>query len=258
MPTVDIDTDEIRDLLRRQGDVIVQLIGGRKTVQELAAILEPSQRTIRRALETYASNGLVSQEINTYQLTHLGKQIATARCQYTRRETAVLDAADVLSHVPREASIGYDMLDGVESSSYPESMPDVAFNPIEESMKGADRVRGISPEARDRYVQVFSEHIIRGTEIELILENATIENLDTFYGAEWRDAISKPNCSVYPAETVPEFGVIIVNQSEVWIGVYRDGGEMMGTLYNDSGRAVAWAIDLFKDLRCRSDEALNP
>lgn len=121
---------------------------------------------------------------------------------------------------------------------------------VETSMERADRVRGIAPEARQRYVEVFADHIFRQrTDVGLILEQETIANLDEYYTAQWRGALEHPNCTIWQAETVPPFGLIIVDQSDVWIGVYQDGGGLIGTLHNDSRPAVEWAQGLYERYR---------
>ncbi|WP_248908186.1 helix-turn-helix transcriptional regulator [Halocatena marina] len=259
MPTTEADADEVLRLLHKYGDVITQLLSDELTVHELALLLDPSQRTIRRVLETFDEQGLVVQEKNAYRLTQYGRQVAWLQCQHNRRISEVIDASEVLANLPGDAAIGCEMMRGVEAKTYPSSMRDVAFDPVEDSMESADRIRGISPEVRDRYVQLFTRHIFNyETEVELILEMEMIQGLNNFYSTELREAISAHNCSIWPAETVPAYGLIIVDEAEVWIGVYRNGGELMGTLYNDSSQAVAWAIDLFDSYREQADRVLNP
>lgn len=241
---------DIMRFLDNWGDIIEQLLAGETSVQELGLYLDRPPRTIRRALATLADHGLVVREHNAFRLTQFGRHVAWTFCGYRQQLRDVTDAAELLACLSFEAPIGCELMDGVAVERYPETVPDVAFDEVEISMEGADRVCGIAPEARQRYVEVFAGHVFRQrTDVELILDQETITNLDEYYTSQWRGALNHPNCTIWQTDTVPAFGLIIVDQSDVWVGVYQDGGGLIGTLHNDSMAAVEWALALYERYR---------
>lgn len=258
MPTAKPQPEEVMRVLNTWGDVIEQLLAGETTPHELAAYLDRSQRTIRRSLETLEENGLVCHRKNAYRLTQLGHQIAWAHCDYQQRIERVTEAAPLLIRLPFTPVLPWEVLDGVEQTIAPPAAPDVPFDDVERSMKGANTIRGIAPHIERQYVEVFGQHVFEfSTEVELILAPETIGSAGTFYPDQWDAALERDHFTVWPVEDVPPFGVILVDAAVVWIGVYpENGGGLVGTLRNDTETAVQWAREFFERYRTQADGTL--
>lgn len=258
MLSSDGDVEQITQAVNKWGDVLGQLLVGEMSPQELDAALDSSGRTIRRALEEFETAGLIHREEATVSLTQFGRLVALAHSNYRDYLQSITEAADLLSHLSGSPPIGCPMMEGARTEMYSESVPDTAFESIARSMRDADRIRGFSPVARDHYVGAFSEHIFTyETEVELILEHETVEGLDEHYPDVWHQALSKSNCRIWPVEEVPEYGLIIIDNAEVWLGVYRQGGiGLMGAVHNDTPGAASWATNLWERYRSQAGNPL--
>lgn len=247
------NSEEILRLLQNRGDVLEGLLADEMPIQVIDAWIGRSDRTTRRIVRDFEDHGLVVRDENVVTLTQFGRQLALAHHQYMDHVRTAKQSKELLVKLPGEAQIGCELMGGARTETYPDS--DAAFDTVALSMRGADRIRGVAPTARGRYVDVFSEHIFdHRTEIELILGHDSIESLDEHYTGAWRDALDEPNCEIWPAESVPEYGLIIIDDAEVYLGVYD--GELMGTIHNDSSAAVEWAVDIFDEQREQAGDAL--
>lgn len=252
MAATDTQPGEIRELLDERWAIIEQLLAGEATTHELTAYLEPSRRTIKRGLDDLVDYGLVAREKNAHRLTHFGRMGAKMQCNYMRQMGTTLKAAPLLERLPPGTEIGCEMMDSVEVAIEPELAPEAAWEPVHRAVDSADRVRGFAPKVSRSYVSTFYEQVVEeNTGVELVLPEDVLAAIVANYDHEWRSAITADNCWFGSAESdVPPFGLIIIDQSEVWVGVYRDSGNALaGTLRNDTGSAVGWAVELFNRYR---------
>jgi predicted transcriptional regulator len=251
MLMIDTQPGDILASLNRRGEVIEQLLAGETTQRELVTYLDLSRRTVGRALDTLIEEGFVRRvDGNTYRLTLFGRQIAQSHCEHMRRITRLARAASLLDRLPDVTMIDARLMDGVEIEHAPACDPDILFDAIERSIEDADSVRGIAPYSRRRYVEVFGAHVFMETEVELILERERIAQIVGNYQETWREAITQENLTVRSTETEPDYGLIIVDDELVWLGVYpENGGGLVGLLKNNSLEAVEWAIEVFASYR---------
>lgn len=250
------DSEELLELLRKWGDVIEQLLTGESSQQELNAYLDLSRRTIGRALSEFEEMGVVTHEKNNYWLTHYGRQVAWARCEYTSRIEAVEEAAPLLKRLPGNIPLGCEILDDAEIVVEPEAAPESAWVPVDRAVAEGDEVKGIAPKVTRSYIDTFYGEIVEeNTAVELILPQSVFTAIVANYDREWQAAITTENCWFGAFNGVPPFGMLIIDDSEVWIGVYRDSGSALaGTLHNDSEAAVEWALDLYERCRRKSEK----
>lgn len=253
MPVSEIQPSDIKQLLDKRSVIIEQLLAGETTPHELDVHLELSRRTINRSLDDLIDIGLVAHEQNAYRLTHFGRTVAQMHCEYLRHIGTVADAAPLLERLPAGSEVGSEMIAGVEVAIEPELAPEAAWVPVDRAVDAANSVRGFAPRVTRSYVATFYEQVVEeDTAVELVLPEDVLSAIVANYDHEWRSAITADDCWFGSVASVPPFGLIIIDESEVWVGVYRDGGSALaGTLRNESSRAVAWAVDLYN--RYRSD-----
>jgi predicted transcriptional regulator len=249
--------EDVARLLTNREDIVAQLLDGPATVRDLDTALDRSRRSIAQVLDSFAEYRIVRKCSGLYQLTVPGEYLAEAYADYTHVVDSVENHAELLARVPVDAELDARMIDGADITGDTVADPDTLFDPIEASMDDANRIRGMSPVLRRRYVDVFSDHIFgQETAVELLFDQNTVASIGNFYPEEWRVALGRENFTAWQSDEIPPFGVIIVDDALVWVGMYREPGQgdMVGTLYNTSDTAIKWASDLFERYQDRARE----
>lgn len=209
--------------------------------------IDRSRRTIMRVLAEFEELGFVEQEGECWKLTVSGRSALDIYHNQKKTWGTLFSSAELLSLLPHDTPIGCDMMDGMDVVTGLEAAPHAAFAPVEEAVKEADYVQGFSPIVVERYVSLMYDQIVKHpTRVELVLPKEVIYATIDQYAAEWKDSLASRDSVIWRMKEGPDFGLIITDQSEVYVGIYQDG-ILAGTLRNDTEKAVAWAQRVFED-----------
>lgn len=249
-------THKLITTLNNRSAIIERIRTGPKTKHDLYTALDTSRRSIDRAIDALLDVGVIWNGASGYKLTLFGRFAADIHGPYHEQIQSLVNAAAVLEHLPYDAPLDCRFMDDVSVTVSPEAAPQAAFGPVAASINRGERVQGIAPVVMPQYVDVFYGEIVEhGTEVELILPTDVIAAIVGHYSEEWQSAIMAANCTIWSVETVPTFGVIVVDEEIVWIGAYQDsGGGLAGTLRNDSQEAVEWAVEFFDQWREKAEQ----
>lgn len=217
-----------------------------------------SRHSVSRALDRLEEMGLTTETGGSWELTLTGESAYEITQLHVDAWSTLANSAELLAQLPNDAPIGCEMMNGMDVAAGVDAAPQAAFGPIEESIRSADHIQGYSPIVVDRYVDVVYDEVVNhGTHAELVLPKEVIFATVEEYPQEWQDALAAANYAIWRMDQTPDFGLLIVDQAEVWVGIYRDG-TLTGTLKNDTQDAVEWALERFKCCRSDAVEVLPP
>lgn len=243
-------TEELARTVWDNGRLLTMLREESRRQVSLAKRLDRSRRSVTRTLNNLEESHLVEQRDEEWGLTIAGTAAVDLFELHSETWSTLSDAGDLLSSLPNDADIGCRMMDGMDVVEGLDAAPQAAFRVVEASIRTANHVQAISPIVVDRYVDVINDKILQGMETELVLPVEVIHATVDLYSREWQDSLAAMNCSIWSMEDYPDFGLAIVDQEEVFVGIYRDGS-LAGTLRNDTEASVEWATEIFDC--CRDD-----
>lgn len=247
-----IQTHDFIEALLDHAHVLGLLQDEGKRHGELNEILDESPRNISRRLSELEAEALVTKCENggEWHPTLTGELTFNLAQEHERVYEGIAKARSLIGRLPPDSDIDYRILDGADVDIGPEEAPQAPFVPIQEAVEEADHVVGFAPIVMPWYVDVFHEQITEhDMRVELVLGSSTLAATVANHSREWQEALNAANCQFWSREQedMPAFGLVIVDQEEVWLGVYRGpGGALAGTLRNDSRPAVEWAMECFR------------
>lgn len=233
---------------------------GELTLGDLDRMLDDSRRSLSRWLSELTEDDLVMRADEGYELTFSGETVTNLYLEHRELFEPLAEADDLLARLPTGTNIGCAMLDGVEIAIEPKEAPESAWRPVDRAVGQGESVVGIAPRVTPSYIDTFYTQIVeQDTEVELLLPPQVYASIVANYEYEWRSAILEEDSWFGAVESVPPYGMLIIDESEVWVGVYRsdEGAALAGTLHNDSDDAAQWALEVYECHRDRANDVLG-
>ncbi|MFD1515600.1 helix-turn-helix transcriptional regulator [Halomarina rubra] len=231
------------DLLRRRAPVIRELNTGPTPKPTVVERLDVSRSTVDRAVRELTAHDLVERTDGGFRTTLAGRLALETLDRIDDQVTGLRGALDVLSVLPRDASIPPSFFAGAAVVT---PSPVAPHRPVErnaELLSWADHVRGLISAVSGQYVENYRSAIDAGTTVELGFPTPVLQELVTTYGlagdpvfehdhVEVREIGGSLPCSVKIHECDGERVASLT--------VYGPDG-LQGLITNDAPRAVAWA-----------------
>ncbi len=220
--------------------------------RELTDRLDVSRQTVDRAIRELESADLIERTDDGYRLTLFGDLAYREFEALLDRYERLCLARDLLIHLPPDTRFGAEVLREADVVRSDHPLPHEPIRELERLVEGATRITGYSPVSFPQYVSLFHRQSTRtDTEIELYLDASLIGRLRADYGEELHEALSAPNATLYglPEPLCPNMGLVLLDDSTVWIGVYDANGNVRGAITTGADTAVAWARERFEDCR---------
>ncbi|MFC6906049.1 transcriptional regulator FilR1 domain-containing protein [Halalkalicoccus tibetensis] len=252
---------DLLELVRRREAVLGCLVDTPRDKRDLTCQLDVSRQTVDRAIRELESAAMVERVEGDYRLTLFGELLYREFASLLDRLECLSSVLDLLAHLPPDTAISADVLVGAEVVPAGHPLPHEPIRRLEELVEGADRLAGYSPVAFPQHVSLFHHQITRtDTEIELFLDTSLIEGLRSGYDEELREALAAPDFTLYrlPEADRPDLGIVLLDDSTVWLGVYGDDGNVRGAAVTGTDAAVAWARDRLADCRAAGQAVPAP
>lgn len=233
--------------------VLEVLQAGPRRQVDLIDQTDRSRSSIRRSLNRLEDSHLIESADGGqgWMLTIAGHSALDIHQQRIETWGSLFSASELLARLPADTDIGCQMMHGMDVNQGTDAAPHAAFSPVEEAIRDADHVQGFAPIVVDRYVDlVHDETVNQGTTIELVLPKEVIFSTVENYSDAWQDSLAAANCAIWRMDSVPDFGLVICDQSKVYVGIYGDGA-LAGVLVNDTPEALSWATEMWEC--CRVD-----
>lgn len=230
----------------RREPVIEQLFDGGSAKRELVEAVDASRSTIDRAIRELEEVDLVAQNGRGYRPTLYGRLAHEEFDEIVTRYESLTAAKELLVHLPPDAPVDLRMVEGAEVICTGECGPVAPYRRVEEMVETAAAVRATSPIVLPSYIDLFVRVIEDGTNVTLAFDSEVMDMLASAYPEAMDTAGDVCNCMVRETCEVPPYALILADEA-VWLGVYGDGGSLVGALYNDSSEAVEWAGEVLSE-----------
>lgn len=239
----------LEDIHRRTG-LINKLAAGPADKPELTERLDISRTTVDRAIRELESAGLVERTDEGYVLTLFGRLVHEEFDRFLERLASLRRARDLLEHLPSNFEIDPEVLAGATVMPSNQPMPHEPIEHFETAVEESDHVVGYSPVVFPEYISLFHREITEeGTTAELFLDETLVGQLRTNYAEELQEVTASEGCRLYqfPPEHASPVGIVLLDDTTVWIGVYD--GDLQGMIVVSSLQAREWARERFDRYR---------
>lgn len=229
---------------------------------ELEAALGCSRSTVDRAVRELEAAGLLTRGEEGYAPTLYGRLLADRYLACLEQAAALVPAAPLLESLPPEVPLAHRFLEGASVTQSRRPVPHQPVSEFERLLARADRVRGLSCcISQSTTLELLYERIRTGAlEADLVVcENLAEYVLESPRRRRCaRRLLETGRYRLHRVESVP-YGLVLLETDgtdHATLFVYGDENDVLGTIYNDSSEAVAWAESVYE--RYRADaEALS-
>ena len=248
---------ELLKCLRKRESLIKYLIEDTTGKRALTEKLDVSRPTVDRAFRELEEIGFIESQGTDYRPTLYGQLAFEQYEMFTNTIDQLLKGEDMFIHLPPSRPIDYKVLEGAEIRSAPRHAPHEPLLQVRELVKPAHQITGLSPVVLPDLVRLFHEQIVENrVAAEFILQEPLIETITANYKNELDEVLESGRASFRETNEMIPFGLLIIDDETVWVGIYDLEGSLQGTITNDSTDAVAWATEIYQSYRNDSQEVL--
>ena len=251
----DLGGDDLRTVLAKRMPILDSLRDAPKTKPTLTAELDHSRSTIDRAIEELLAVECIEPTATAgrkFRLTIVGSAALETAEAYHRDTDLLGTNVDLFTAIPPDDSIGHAFLAGADVYAS-DRTPDVAHQPGRNLVEAGTRMVGTAPVVRQEYFEVLLARLSDGDfELELVVESELRAAMEQTHAEEFATLAGTDGVTVYETETSLPYALWVVDGDDDTAGVtIQEGGATLGTIVNDTARAVAWARAAFE--QCRAD-----
>ncbi|ADQ68939.1 Sugar-specific transcriptional regulator TrmB [Halogeometricum borinquense DSM 11551] len=238
-----LDPDDVVDAVSRRAEIMQRLLDGPQYNRDIRESVGVSRSTAYKAISELEEMGLARRGSEGYELTATGRLLFEEYRRFRNRVEAVCHPAQLLSILPADIDINFEVLEGAEVSFAERYAPNRPVTEIADVIRDADVLRGTGPVVLPSYVELFHDQFVAGElEAELVFERAAFDHLSTDYADEFSEAVESGALEVRVTDEELPFGLLMIEKPTQKVGVivYDRGGELRGFILNDSENAVEW------------------
>ncbi|ERJ04651.1 transcriptional regulator-like protein [Halorhabdus tiamatea SARL4B] len=217
---------------------------------DLESSLDISRSTIDRAIRHLRNENVLDYQDGKYVLTQYGLLALDAYQNLCEIYKKISEARPLFQtfdpRPPLELSEIYNS-DIILSKQH---APHAPIDRLECLLNGCDSIIGFSPVLLPIFQQLFYNHIIdKGVETELVLDDNVVKHLLTSSPSEFQEVLEAKHTDVHKTERTPNYGVIIIDEKWVWVGIYDSHGGLKGAIVNNNYSLLEWATDTIDRFR---------
>lgn len=252
----DISVRGLLSVISNRVELLACLETGVTDKREIEDCLGKSRTTVNRWLNDLEESGLVSLQANQYELTLFGEIVYA---QYRRIETQfddLLQSKPLLKFLSPECGVDIRLIQHAEVLISTDIAPQEPVLRLEDLIENATthQIKGISPVVLPRYIDFFSDQILhQDLEAEFVLEKDVMEYLVVSYNDIITDVMNSSRGSFARVETGLEYGLVIIDNEAVWVGIHEPGGGLRGAIINHAEPAIEWGLEQFERVQRRAE-----
>lgn len=229
-------------LIAQRAQMIQLIADGNKSKRSITTMLPVSRSTVTRALKALTDAQLVHQAKDGYALTLQGQLAYQAFQEVTDYYETLIAAKQLLQYLPATASINRSLFEGATVYHADCTNPDAPRIRFEDLVRRSEDIVGIYPIISQRTLDIYLDQLSNRTlHLSLLLDATASEHLQQESPDKIHTASQAEHCTLYVCPQTPPFSLVIVDQTELWFGVYDDQGHLKGGLQNASHTAITWA-----------------
>jgi predicted transcriptional regulator len=246
------DPDAVADVISKRRGPLRSLLDEPRDKRDLVAALDMPRSTLDRAIRELEEHGLVEYDGGVYRPTLYGRAALEAHESYRRALGDLSAAAEVVRPLSVDSPLGRELLEGAQVVASAPHAPDDVLARVFDSVREAERVRGVAPVALTGHTDRFREAAVEADgHLELVLAPEVFEVLARTQGDGVVDAIESGDVEFYRGRIPFRFGLWLADD-EAGVVVYTGTG-IRGVLVNDTEPAVTWATELYDRVRRSAD-----
>lgn len=219
--------------------------------RELREELGVARSTVYKGVRELVELDLARETAEGYALTALGDLARAEHERYRERLGVLTDARAVLAEIPAKAGVPAAFAEATTVAASERTAPERPLDAFDETVRGADCVRTLSPAAIPRYMADLHEDVRAGERREIVVERPAAEALRTEYEAF--DAAVAAGLDMRVLDEPLPFGLTLLDGEAAALTTYEAGG-VSGILLSEAPEAVAWAEETYTDYRDRAEE----
>jgi predicted transcriptional regulator len=225
--------------------------------REIEERLNKSRSTINRWLSDLREADVITSEAEGHKLTVVGRLAYEEYVQFEERFSDIHNAKPLLVYLAPEVDFDVRILEGAEILLSDEIAPQEPILRLEDMVQKAQTrtIHGVSPVVLPRYVDFFHDQIVaEGLEAEFVLETDVMEYLLSAYHDEVTAVMETDRGTFTRVEGqgLP-YGLAVVDDEGVWVGIYESGGGLRGAIINKSLDAIQWGHEKYDSVRQRAE-----
>ncbi|MFB6235580.1 MAG: helix-turn-helix transcriptional regulator [Halopenitus sp.] len=245
---------QILGTIARRTSLLHRIRDGCRDKRELEQSLDISRSTLDRAVRRLSDEGVVRYQNGKCTVTLFGQLALEEYEQLNTRYEALDKSKPLLQVLNPDIPLDPQVFDGAHIVLSEKPAPHAPINGLEDHLEQCHSIIGFSPVVLPRYVEIFYEHAVeRDVEIELILNCDLVKYLWTAYPSKLQDVLEQENTTVCRIDETTKIGIVVVDNEQVWIGVYDDGG-LEGAIINDNEFTLEWATDMLHTYRSQAEK----
>lgn len=248
------DADAVSDVVSQRADVLACLVDGPKHNRDLQDELGVSRSTAYKALRELEEHSLVERTDDGFGLTLTGRLAFDQHARYTDAIEVLCVPGSLLTVLPSDAIDSLAVLRGADVVFAERHAPNLPVNTLEDVVREATALRGMSPVLLPLYVDLFHECIVDGDlDANLLLETPVVEHLFDQYRTAAVEVVETGDARLWNTDETLPFGLVVVDEPDPMVAliVYDDNGGLRGVITNSTASAVAWGRSVWE--RYRSD-----
>jgi tetratricopeptide (TPR) repeat protein/predicted transcriptional regulator/ABC-type cobalamin/Fe3+-siderophores transport system ATPase subunit len=234
---------EFMRVVGKRGDLLERLTTTAADKRDLVAEFDYSRSTIDRSIRALADEGLVTCEDGEYEATAAGAIAVRAYQQFVGLAKDIDDARKLLTQLSAEEPLEPMLFDGADVTLAAEHPRVELFAPIERRLREADAISAILPALADSsHLEICRQRAATGAQVELVVSPTLYETLQTQRARTLRQLGEVDACTCHVADP-PPCGLIFTERAGEATAtvVLFDGGQVVGTITNDTRHVLAWA-----------------
>lgn len=243
-------TDELLGALAKSRPLVRSLRDGPKYKRTLADELGVSKSTVYNWARELNDHGVVARTADGYELTPLGTQVATVLQTTVETTEHLYEARPLLDAIPesrvpppsamRSATV-------VTTDAHPTAPLDAFMSWIAD----ATHVTGLPGLTYSRSVDAVADDLRSGAlTCDVVVEPADVDALADRYPRVCEQVLAGPSTVHHAEDTLP-IGLYVLEETTPRVGVttYTDRGHIASFVRLAGDDAVAWATDVYDDVR---------
>lgn len=241
-----MDEDPAKNLLHlsyNRYEILTLITEGEFDKREIESQIDASRPTIDRAFRELEDTGILNSEGTTYELTNFGELYCETFTQTADAFGTLASVKEILSRLPRDASIDMQLLEGASVYQAKEHASQEPFMEVINIARQASEISGYSSSLMPYYVDVFHSLIVEeGIPATLVVTEDVVETARENYADKSNEVIQAEHATVYATPKVKTYGLLVADETvAVPIGSERD--RLQAVIVNDTGEAMQWAME---------------
>lgn len=240
---------ELLNHLAHRGDVLKSLEEGHSDSREIANKADKSRSSVDRDIRLLKDDGYVEEHVGDYQLTQFGR-FALQIYQLAER---LAHAEPIGQYLPPEAP--FALLKDAEVREASGTLPQRPIDHVIELIREAQVVKIVAPVV---YPSITTELVSRlqdgGITVEILMTEDVQNELWTTFPDEMKACMKSSSCTLQRTNNELPFGMVILEDKTLCLGVYDDSMRLLGTITTSSEDAVEWGISTYRKHRKESEE----